>query len=54
MKGAKLDVRLIGASAKNEVLQWVNSAYVVHNDMKSQTGQCQSFGCEAVQEKSSI
>ena len=38
------DVRLIGAKSVNELCAWVDAAFGVHNDMKSQTVGVMSFG----------
>jgi hypothetical protein len=44
LRQTKNDVRLIGAKSVDELYIWVDAAFGVHNDMKSQTGGVVSFG----------
>ena len=44
LRQTKNDVRLIGAKSVDELHIWIDAAYRVHNDMKSQTGGVMSFG----------
>ena len=38
------DVRIIGATSLNDVYTWIDAAYAVHNNMRSQTGGAMSMG----------
>ena len=40
----KDDVRIIGAKSVQELYTWVDAAFAVHNNMRSQTGGAMSFG----------
>jgi hypothetical protein len=44
LKQTKNDVRIIGAQSVKELFTWVDAAYAVHNNMRSQTGGNMSFG----------
>ena len=44
LRKTRADVRLIGAKSVDELYVWVDAAFGVHNDMKSQTGGVMSFG----------
>ena len=47
------DKRVIGAKNLTELYTWVDAAYAVHHDMKSQTGGSMSFGDGMIHCKSS-
>ena len=47
------DVRVIGAESLQDLYTWIDAAYAVHNDMRSQTGGCISFGYGILHGKSS-
>ena len=46
------DVRIIGATSLQDLFTWVDAAYAVHNNMRSQTGGAMSFGVGIIHEKS--
>ena len=45
--------RIIGASSLTELFTWIDAAFGVHHDMRSQTGGCMSFGWGTVHSRSS-
>ena len=47
------EVRIIGASSLKQIFTWIDAAYAVHPDMKSQTGGCVSLGIGILHAKSS-
>ena len=49
LRKTRADIRLIGAKSVDELYVWVDAAFGVHNDMKSQTGGVMSFGHGMVQ-----
>ena len=46
------DVRVIGASSLADIYTWIDAAYAVNPDMKSQTGGCMSLGVGVLHAKS--
>ena len=46
------DVRIIGASSLTNIYTWIDAAYAVNPDMKSQTGGCMSLGMGVMHAKS--
>ena len=44
LKQTKHDVRLIGAISVDQLYTWVDAAFAVHDNMRSQTGGAMSFG----------
>jgi len=44
VKGTINDKRIIVANGLNDLLTWVDAAYVMHPNMRSHTGGCMSFG----------
>ena len=44
LKQTKDDVRIIGAKSVQELYTWVDAAFAVHNNMRSQTGGAMSYG----------
>ena len=44
LKQTKHDVRLIGAKSVDQLYTWVDAAFAVHDNMRSQTGGVMSFG----------
>ena len=46
------DVRIIGASSLTEIFTWIDAAYAVNPDMKSQTGGTMSLGVGVLHAKS--
>ena len=53
LKGTIDDVRIVGASSLQDLYTWIDAAYGVHNNMRSQTGGAMSFGYGIVHGKSS-
>ena len=47
------DVRIIGADSLDKIYLWVDTAYAVNNDMKSQTGGNMSMGTGIIHSKCS-
>ena len=47
------DVRIIGAKGLDKIYTWVDAAYAVHGDMRSQTGGTMSYGYGMIHCKSS-
>ena len=47
------DVRIIGAKGMDKIYTWVDAAFAVHGDMRSQTGGAMSFGYGMIHCKSS-
>lgn len=47
------DKRAIGVSSLKTLVTWVDAAYAVYGNMRSQTGGISSFGLGAIQTKSS-
>ena len=47
------DKRVIGVSSLKTLVTWVDAAYAVYGNMRSQTGGMSSFGLGAIQTKSS-
>jgi hypothetical protein len=45
--------RIIGASSLTELFTWVDAAFAIHPDMRSQTGGCMSFGWGTIHSRSS-
>jgi hypothetical protein len=53
LKGTINDVRVIGASNLTDIFTWIDAAYAVNPDMKSQTGGTMSLGVGVLHAKSS-
>ena len=47
------DVRIIGADDLTKIFTWIDAAYAVNPDMKSQTGGAMSMGIGVLHAKSS-
>ena len=52
IKGAKNTVRIIGARNLEKTFTWIDAAYTVNPDMKSQTGCTMSMGVGVLHAKS--
>ena len=53
LKGTIDDKRIRGASRLNSLVTWVDAAYTVYENMRSQTGGAMSFGLGLVHDRSS-
>ena len=54
ISGTINETRTIGAKNIQDLYTWVDAAYAVHDDFRSQTGGCMSFGHGLIHHKSSI
>ena len=54
LKGTVNDKRIIGAISLENMYTWIDAAYGVYNDMRSQTGGAISLGWGIIHETSTI
>ena len=54
MKGTIDELQIIGATSLTEIMTFIDSAYAVHENMRSHTGGITSFGIGAVHARSKM